>query len=647
MRKVRSFLRNRPFAVPGLVLVAAVTIIWFQGRASAVGDAVRSLPAIHSRAEFDSLAVTYDKDTPYALPHVLFVIDRQNRNRIYYVNTQLYKFHKDFVNGTYLSLERGQEFFENNYLKPNRRFILGTIAYQTPVQKWTFEFWEGDLVPAEQIKLAADVINKTFFTGVAFKPNSTRQEEVSANLGLPRVLQTEISRNQAYEPLNVAKGLGRIHIIPKLDEHVEIGFNEILVLDEVPVQLPPVAGIITTKPSTPLSHINLLAKGWGIPNVYIKNAQELLKEYNGWWVEFDARRDNYSIRKADNSALDEYQKRLKQRLDLMKPRGDLSITRIAGLNEQRATSVIAYGAKSANLGELIHARLPGFTVPPGFTIPFFYYDQFLRENKLDDAIYTMLNDQKFVHDPAYRRGYLTRMRENFQKGTVNAQLRAEVLRRYHAEFPGKGVFARSSTNSEDLPNFNGAGLYTTMPNLKSDDQLIEGIKTVWASVWNFEAYEARERAGIDHTKIYMAVLVQEGINSESSGVMITADPFNRQPDAINRGSIYISAKRGLGMRVVEGQRIAEQVVFRPIANSVQVLTRSEEDSLLTFDQHGGIREIPITGERVVLTDDVVRRLATAAGKIKAVFHGRDQDIEWAFMKGQIYIVQARPYIPGG
>src|SRR5499427_4262557 len=370
MTEVRRFQRDRPLAVLGLVLVAAVTIIWFQGRVSAVGEAARSLPAIHSRAEFDSLAVTYDPDTPYALPHVLFVIDRQNRNRVYYVNTQLYKFHKDFVNGTYLSLERGQEFFENNYLKPNRRFILGTIAYQTPVQKWTFEFWEGDLVPADQIKLASEIINKTFFTAVAFKPNSTRQEEASANLGLARVLQTEISRNQAYEPLNVAKGLGRIHIIPKLDEHVEIGFNEILVLDEVPVQLPPVAGIITTKPSTPLSHINLLAKGWGIPNVYLKNAQELLKEYDGWWVEFDARRDNYSIKRADNSALDQYQKRLQQRLDLMKPRGDLSVTKIAGLNEQRASSVIAYGAKSANLGELTHARIPGFDVPPGFTIPF-------------------------------------------------------------------------------------------------------------------------------------------------------------------------------------------------------------------------------------------------------------------------------------
>jgi len=617
---------------------------WSQVPATKPSEPPRSVPAIHSRAEFDSLAVVYDANTPYALPHVLFVIDRKDRNRIYYIDTRRYKFHKDFVNGTYLSLERGQEFFENNYLKPNRRFIMGTIAYQTPMRRWTFEFWEGDLIAPDQIKLASDIIRASFFTRVAFKPNSSRQEDASVNIaGLQRILQTDISKEQEYQALNVAKGLGRIHIIPKLDEHVEIGFNEILVLDEVPVQLPPVAGIITTKPSTPLSHINLLAKGWGIPNVYIKNAQELLKQYNGWWVEFDARRDNYSIKRADNNALDEYLNRLKERLDVMKPRSDLSVKRLASLSEQRAASSIAYGAKSANLGELIYARLPGVIIPPGFTIPFFYYDQFLKENKLDNAIGEMLNDQKFVHDPAYRRAYLTRMRERFQKATVNAQLRTEVLRRLHAEFPGKGVFARSSTNSEDLPNFSGAGLYSTAPNVRGDEQLIDAIRFVWASVWNYEAYEARERAGVPHTEIYMAVLIQEGINSESSGVIITADPYNRE----DRDAIYISAKRGLGIKVVEGQRIAEQVVFRPKANAVQVLTRSEEDSLLTFDEQGGVKEIAIGGERMVLSDAVIRRLAAAATNIKRVFGGKDQDIEWAYMKGQIYIVQSRPFIAGG
>src|SRR5688572_32776775 len=150
------------------LLLLLVLILWTLAPASAVAQAQAqgpsSLPAVRSRPEFDSLGVVYDQDTPYALPHVMFVIDRQNKNHIYYVNSKRYKFHKDFVNGTYLSLERGQVFFENNYIKPNRRFILGTVAFQTPVRKWTFEFWEGDLIPREQIKLTSEVINQTFFT---------------------------------------------------------------------------------------------------------------------------------------------------------------------------------------------------------------------------------------------------------------------------------------------------------------------------------------------------------------------------------------------------------------------------------------------------------------------------------------------------
>jgi hypothetical protein len=88
----------------------------------------------------------------------MIVIDRKDGNKIYYVNKKRYSFHKDFVNGTYLSLERGREFFQNNYLNANRRFILGTLAYQFPLKRWTFEFWEGDLIPADQIQLAYDVI---------------------------------------------------------------------------------------------------------------------------------------------------------------------------------------------------------------------------------------------------------------------------------------------------------------------------------------------------------------------------------------------------------------------------------------------------------------------------------------------------------
>ena len=336
-----------------LVFLLCVNCFVPQSAASSQNADLKFFPAIRSRAEFDQLARVYT-DTSYALPHVLFVIDRKENNKIYYVNTERYRFHQDFINATYLSLDRGEEFTKNNYLNPNRRFIMGTVAYQTPVKRFAFEFWEGDTISGEQIKLAYDIINKTFFTPVVFKPNSLKQDQKSTNVGgLVRILPSDIAREQEYEPLNVAHGLGRIHIIPKLDEHIEIGFNEIIVLNEVPVQLPPVAGIITTKPSTPLSHINLLAKSWGVPNVYIKNAQELFKQYDGWWVSFDALRDHYTIKRADLKQIDEYQQRLRTRLEIMKPRLDLSVKRLAPLHEQRASGVIAYGAKSANLGEMM------------------------------------------------------------------------------------------------------------------------------------------------------------------------------------------------------------------------------------------------------------------------------------------------------
>jgi hypothetical protein len=621
------------------LLLAALLALSNFGAGQETKSNLRSLPAITSRAQFDSLARVYS-DSSYPLSHVLFVIDRRDHNKIYYVNSRRYAFHKDFVNGTYLSLERGQEFFENNYLKNNRRFILGTVAYQTPVQKWTFEFWEGDQISSELIKTTGEVINKTFFTSVAYKPNSSRQEEISVGLNLERILQSDISREQEYEPLNLARGLGRVHIIERLDEHVEIGFNEILVLNEVPIQLPPVAGVIVSKPSTPLSHINLLVKGWGVPNAYIKNAQELLRQYDGRWVAFETKRDVYTIKLADLDQLREYQRRMSQRLDVMKPRSDLTANRIKTLSEQRAGDVVAYGSKSANLGELMNARIPGLIIPDGFTVPFFFYDQFINDNELDDFIYEMLNDQKFVHDPAYRRGRLNDLRERIQKGKVDESLRKKVLQLAHQTYPGKGLFARSSSNSEDLPNFSGAGLHSSVPNVKGDDQLMEALKTVWASLWNFEAYEARERAGIDHAKVYMAVLIQEGINADSAGVMITADPYNPE----SRDAIYISAKRGLGIKVVEGKRIAEQILFRPRSNAIRVLTRSAEDSLLTFNENGGVKEVPITGERTVLTDEMARRLARAAQRIKRVFGGKDQDIEWLYRRGQLYIVQARPFI---
>jgi hypothetical protein len=602
----------------------------------------RYLNAVANRAEFDLVARTY-LESSFPLPHVMFVVDRQDKNKIYYVNSKKYAFHKDFVNGNYLSLERGREFFVKNYINANRRFILGTLAYQTPLKRWTYEFWEGDQIPAEQIKLVSEVIAKTFYEPVAFKPNSVRQEELAAGLpGLAVVLQNDILEGADYQPLNVASGIGRVHIIDKIDEHTEIGYNEILVLSEVPVTLPPVAGIIITKPSTPLSHINLLAKSWGVPNAYIRDAASVFKQYNERWVVFDVEKGKYRVRPAQKADLDKTASRDLPIMRRMTPKADLEVEALADLRQQRARSVTAYGAKSANLGEVFNARLRGVTVPNGFTIPFYWYDKFMRDNGFDKLVEVMLEDQRFVHDPAYRRDQLDNLRKRLQQGKFDAELQKTLLAKVRAEYQDEGLFVRSSTNSEDLPNFNGAGLYDTVPNVKGDEKLLEAIKTVWASLWNFRAYEARERAFIPHDKVYMAVLIQTGVNSEKSGVMITANPYDRE----DKNAIYINAKKGLGERVVSGTVVGEQIVFYPLANSAQVLTRSKEDSQLVFSADGGLVEAPIVGSKTVMPEKEVRRLAAVGQQIKRLFKGKDQDIEFGIVGANIYILQSRPYIDG-
>ncbi len=597
-----------------------------------------SLLNVLSQSEFDSIARVYHQNTPYALPHAMFVIDRRAKNKIYFVNSQRYRFHKDFLLATYL-VPRGADVFKPIYIDDDRRFIVGTIAWQKPVEKFTWELWEGDLATAEHITTANESINKHFFAPVAYKPNSLRQEDVSETLQIDRVLQSDLNKNQAYLALNTGKAVGRIHIIDKLDDTVEIGDNEILVLKELPQTLPPVRGIIVAQPSTPLSHINILAKGWNIPNVYIKDADKLFREYNTFIYKLDARMTDYDL---DRASLDDIKTDFKSP-DEQIPPVNLKVKRLAGLREMRRTASIIYGAKAANLGEMLNARVTGVIVPDGFSIPFYWYDAFMKANGLDHRISEYQDDLQFVHNPRVRRQKLEEFRNAIQKAEFDPGLRRAIVAKWRTQLGSRPVFVRSSSNSEDLPNFSGAGLYSSVANVKEEGKLIEAVKKVWGSLWKFEAYEARVRNYISQKDVYMSALIQVGIDMTKGGVMITKDPF----DAENKDSVYISAVCGHNSKVVDNSGLPEQILFNPKSNSVVVMTLSQQESALAFDDAGDLKETSdkcANAQKRVLTDLQARSLAKTAISIRRVFGKKEQDIEWGIMNGRIYIVQARPYV---
>ena len=182
-----------------------------------------------------------------------------------------------------------------------------------------------------------------------------------------------------------------------------------------------------------------------------------------------------------------------------------------------------------------------------------------------------------------------------------------------------------------------------VPNVREADKLIEAVKKVWASLWKFEAYEARVRNYVDQKRVYMSALVQLGVDMQKGGVMITKDPFDEQ----SKDAVYISAVCGHNSKIPDNKGLPEQILFNPKSNSVVVMTLSQQENSLEFDVAGDLKATTdkcANASNRVLTDLQARNLARTAIRIRGVFGKEPQDIEWGILNGRVYIVQARPYI---
>lgn len=614
--------------------------------ATSQGDpaAPDSLGNIASQEDFLRLARTYNAGTPLEIPHVLFAIDRQHGNRIYYINTPRFDLHENFVRRTRLAPDLTRSTLIAQYKDPKRRFLFGTLSQQRDLPGYTYEFWEGDRLTPALLKLADDAVKRSFFAHASFKTNSTLHEQTAKDAGVTFVTQEALLREQPFLPLNPGRAQGRLRIVASVDNTPDLARDDIVVLDEVPIWLPPVAGLITQRPSTLLSHVNLLAKGWGVPNAYVRDAAKTLRQYDGQWVTLTVTGNDYQVQPAERPATagPGSPPATPPKAQAQLPRPDLTVQALKPLDALAVRDSRHCGVKAANLGALKSALRPAASVPDGFCIPFAQYAAFMKQLGIAQRVAALEQRDDFKADATVRRQELARLRQDIQAARPDPALVATWQARWQRQLQGRGVFVRSSSNSEDLPGFSGAGLYTTVPNVVQADALTQAVLTVWASVYNFEAYEARRAAGIGQDAVVMAVLVQLAAPSDSSGVMITRDPF----DASRRYVTYISAKRGLGIKVVEGKRQAEQVMYSSWSKAVQVLTRSAEDTQLVADAAGGVREVALTDNRQVLNDALVARLATVGRQIKQRLGGVDQDIEWAVVGDKIVILQSRPYVDG-
>ncbi|MCL2345095.1 MAG: PEP/pyruvate-binding domain-containing protein [Desulfobulbus sp.] len=611
--------------------------------ASADARAPNALPRIESREQFDTIARIYDAGTPAAMPHALFVIDRAS-GQTHYVNTARFALHEDFLRGQRLVLNLDHATLESFYFSPTRRFILGTVSFHPELKRWLFEYWDGDQTSPDLLRETAAALGATFFQPLTFKANSTQQERAADASHMEAITQAQIAAQRAYLALNTGKTQGRLRIVGKLDADLpdDIAPTDIVVLSEAPLSLPPVAGVILAQPSTALSHVNLLAKGWGVPNIYLRDAPEQLRDWDGQWVRLQADRNGYRLQKASGPPV----RPARPAAALLSP-PDTTRPALIPLLRLAEKDAARCGAKAARLGVLEQARQQGrlgdiAPVPDGFCIPYAQFAAFMAQPAAQALIKQTLATERFDQSSAVRRRALEQLRAELVKLPVSDSWTQEWIVRWRGQLAGQGVFVRSSSNAEDLSNFSGAGLYTTVPNVTDAQALAQAVKTVWASVYNAEAFAARRAARLPHERVQMAVFVQTAVAARTAGVMITRDPF----DPSRQHVVYISAKRGLGVRVVDGQRIAEQALYDAWSHAIQRFSRSGEVTELQLDENGGLKEIPTDPVSDVLNDAQILLLARTALLVKAVLDDRSgQDIEWAFAAdGRVVLLQARPYI---
>ena len=449
------------------------------------------------------------------------------------------------------------------------------------------------------------------------------------------VFDEDVYSDTDFVALNPGEGFGLLRMLEP-DERPRS--RDVVIYETLPNELPRVAGIISTVPQTPLSHVNLRALQDGVPNAFIADAldDDAVGGLIGSHVYYAVTESGYSVRAASQAEVDEHFASSRP-TKAQTPQRDLSVTEITALSEIGFDDWDAFGVKAANVAVLGTLGFGEGAVPDGFAVPFYSYDEFMKHNDLYDDVEEMLADPDFQTDFDVKEDELKALRKKIKKGETPEWIDA-ALTEMHDAFPeGTSLRYRSSTNNEDLPGFNGAGLYdsnTQHPEETEEDGIAKSLKQAYASLWNYRAFIERDFHRVDHLKAAMGVLVHPNYSDELvNGVAVSADPAYG-----TEGSYYVNSQVG------------EDLVTNPEAHSVPEEILSYPDG--TYSVAAVSNQIP--SGQLLMTDDQLaqlrRHLAAIHGRfaeLYAVDEGEPFAIEVEFKitsDNVLAIKQARPWI---
>lgn len=267
------------------------------------------------------------------------------------------------------------------------------------------------------------------------------------------------------------------------------------------------------------------------------------------------------------------------------------------------------GDKGANLGEMVKA---GFPIPPGFIISTSAYFQFLEENDFKKQLKNILLVTN-INDPQELQDASKKIKNILEKGKISEELAREIRNRYRklgSMFSHALVVVKSSAIAENLTQ-------ESFLNIRGDASLLFSVRKCWSSLFTPQAIFYLEQKKYNFYKVGVAVVVQEMVQAEISGVAFTQDPHGE-----DKHKMVIEAVWGLGEALILGKVIPDYFEL-------------ERHSLMITN-----KIIP-PQEKQKLEDSQIKRLGKLLQKIQN-YYFFPQDVEWVYKKGKFFIIQSRP-----
>lgn len=632
---------------------------------------------------------------------VKVVVDRSGpKPVIHFLNHSRYAFHSDYIAEKILGIPSAEldakidEFNHSVYLSPDRKHLLGIVAHHPQSAHgepfFTLETVEIDNMDREMVRFFYEQVKGHLdpHLPLLFKPANHLQETICASIPaaeLPRILAHELTREARFVALHPGQAHGRLRAFRSYDEYkaaqASLEWFDIIVMHRVPDDIPRIAGIINAHHTAPLSHTNVLAHGWQIPNaIQIGIFDQIERDrLNFQWVNYTVDANAAAVA----LALAERPKDLSQppawsvqRIKLEEP--ETSNTPILELGQLRMGDRYKYGTKAANVGELHYLlangsdRLIGFykvkrppranllsylapqlglpehadaptisrsaleflrtniQVPRGIAIPFSVQQEFLESSpriqqaigKLKMALELDARETESICLSIQSMIRNTRMPERI-RGYIDSQI-ANAL-------AGVSCFVvRSSSNAEDLEGFSAAGIYESINHVTTAENIFQSIKEVWASLLSPRSVRLRQEVGISLDDCYMGVIVQEEVPADMGGVMVTTNPTNRNADFRN---VYVNVSMKSVVKVVQGSELPNEYLYNTVEGGGRTLSIGDAHMDLDDRRKAALQKLAIAG-----------RLLQSHFSPDYTFSS-PVDVEWVWSEAEgLVLLQLRPYL---